>query len=343
MLCGLIMAGGKGTRFWPASTEKKPKQFLSLTDDKTMLQLTVSRLNKIMPLSQIFIVTGESYKYLVQEQIKGLQEENIILEPTGRNTAPCILLSCLYISKIYENSNIAVFPSDHTIEDVDTFVNSIRIANEYIDKNKEAIITIGIKPTHAETDYGYIKCIKNDEEVLKVERFVEKPTLSKANEYLADDHYLWNAGMFVFSSNEMLMECSKYIPAIYDKLKILEEIEFHDFNKTVQQIYHECDSISIDYAIMEKSKHIFVIPSSFGWDDVGNWKALERYMKIDLDGNIKKGEAKFLNSENNVVYSTDKEIILLNVNDIYCVETNDKVVIGYKDELDLLHKYRGKI
>lgn len=187
MLCALIMAGGKGTRFWPKSTEDMPKQFLNLIDEKTMIQLTYERLLKIMPSERIFVVTGEKYKSLVEEQLNTLPSKNIIVEPTGRNTAPCILLSALYIKQIYKDANLAVLPSDHMIRDSEEFCKILQTADEYVEKeNNNGIVTIGITPDRPETGYGYIKYEKSDNNVIKVERFVEKPNLETAKKYLEE-------------------------------------------------------------------------------------------------------------------------------------------------------------
>ena len=187
MLCALIMAGGKGTRFWPKSTENMPKQFLDLIDKKTMIQLTYERLLKIIPSERIFVITGEKYKEIVEKQLDTLPNRNIIIEPTGRNTAPCILLACMYIKQIYKNASIAVVPSDHAIANNNEFCKILQRAKDYVEnENENAIVTIGITPNRAETGYGYIKYEKNNEEVIKVERFVEKPNLETAKKYLED-------------------------------------------------------------------------------------------------------------------------------------------------------------
>ena len=187
MLCALIMAGGKGTRFWPKSTEEVPKQFLNLIDNKTMIQLTYERLLKIVPKERIFIVTDSRYTNKVKEQIQGIDEKNIIIEPAGRNTAPCILLASLYIKQIYDEATIAVLPSDHAIMDSEGFCNTLKTAENYVEfENKKAIVTIGITPDRPETGYGYIKYIENNDKVIKVEKFVEKPDIETAKKYLEE-------------------------------------------------------------------------------------------------------------------------------------------------------------
>lgn len=342
-LCVLIMAGGKGTRFWPKSTEEKPKQFLNLIGNKTMLQLTVERSLKITSIEKIFIVTGEIYKEIVKEQLPELPARNIIIEPTGRNTAPCILLSTLYIKQIYGNSNVVVLPSDHIINEVDNFCYTINKANEYISyENNKAIITIGITPTRPETGYGYIKYLeKKYKEVVKVEKFVEKPNIEKAKQYLKEGCYLWNAGMFVFNTEYMLEELKNNCKESYKLLLGLPKIDDKKYDIELERVYKECEKISIDYAVMEKSKNVYVIPSELGWDDIGTWKCLERYIEHDENGNVSIGETFTEDAKNNVIYAENKKIILLGVEDLFCIDSNGVLIIGKKDKLSEAHNYRN--
>lgn len=342
MLCALIMAGGKGTRFWPKSTEDLPKQFLNLIDEKTMIQLTYERLLKNIPSERIFVVTGERYKELVEEQLDTLPTRNIIVEPTGRNTAPCILLACMYIKQIYEDACIAVLPSDHAIANNDEFCKILQMADNYVEnENKNAIVTIGITPDRPETGYGYIKYEKSQENIIKVESFVEKPDLETAKKYLDAGNYLWNAGMFIFNVDNMLNELKENYSG-YEVLKDLPKIEDSNYIEVLNKLYPECESISIDYAVMEKSKNIYVIPGDFGWDDIGTWMSLLRYIKPDENGNYLKGNVTTYNSKENIVYSGEKKIILLNAKDIFCIDSDDVIVIGNRDSLKEVHELRNK-
>ncbi len=295
MLCALIMAGGKGTRFWPASTEDKPKQFLKQISEKAMIQMTVNRLLPIIPIEQIFICTSEKYYDLVKEQLPELSPKNIIIEPVGRNTAPCILLSSLYIQQIYTDCKIVVLPSDSAINDEKSYLQTLKAANNFLNNQSNAIVTIGITPNRSEVGYGYIKTDKyittlNDKKILKVEKFVEKPSEERAKFYLSEGNYLWNAGMFVFDVRFMIEQFKKLVPDIYNLLIQLPNIYDDKYKLILNKLYPECEPISVDYAIMEKSQDIYVIPSEFGWDDVGSWEALERYMKIDLIDHQAQGE-----------------------------------------------------
>lgn len=346
MLNVLIMAGGKGTRFWPMSTDERPKQFLRLIDEKTMLQATVDRLKPLVNIDHVFICTGKQYINIVKEQLPKLPEKNIIIEPIGRNTAPCILLSTLYINQIYENSNIVVLPSDHMINNQKKFVDTINDANLFLNNNKDSIVTIGITPNRPETGYGYINYDKeidniNNHYIMNVSKFVEKPNIEKAKQYLTDGHYLWNAGMFMFNSSFILDEFKKYYNS-YELLNSLPTIDSENYYQELEKKYCQCEAISIDYSIMEKSHNICVIPADFGWDDIGSWKALERYINKDKNSNILKGNIKVIDSNGNIVYGSDKEIILHDIDDIYCIDTGEKIVIGKKENLHMVHKLRGK-
>ena len=341
--CVLIMAGGKGTRFWPKSTEEKPKQFINLIEDRTMIQLTVDRIKNILPIEKIFVATGEKYIDLVKEQLPDLPDRNIIVEPVGRNTAPCILLASLYIKQIYNNCNIAVLPSDHLIKNEKEFLNTLKIANNFVKEDKEAIVTIGITPDRPETGYGYIKYNKSDKNtVVKVDRFVEKPDLEKAKQYLESKEYLWNAGMFIFSVDYMLKELEKNYNKTFQLLQQLPSIYDENYGKILSEIYPESENISIDYAVMEKSKNIYVIPSNFGWDDIGTWKSLERYIEKDEKDNLIKGQASIYDSSNNVLYSGDKKIVVIGLDNIFCIESDDMIVIGPKEKMEELKNYREK-
>ena len=345
--CALIMAGGRGTRFWPKSTEKKPKQFLNLVGNKTMIQETFERINKKIPSTQIFVVTCEKYKKLVMEQLPYLSEKNIIIEPFGKNTASCILLATIYIKQIYNNCNIAVFPSDHIISNVDEFTNILDTANNYVESNKKAIVTIGIKPNRPEIGYGYIKCTRkedylNNMKVVKVEKFVEKPDLETAKKYLDEGKYLWNAGMFIFNCDFMLEELKKNLEKNYNLLINLPKIDSKDYYIELKKAYEQCESISIDYAVMEKSNDIYVIPSEFGWDDIGTWKSLQRYIKPDTESNIIKGNVKTYNSTNNVIYAGNKKVMLIDIDNIFLIESDDVIVVGNKEGLNKVHSFRNE-
>lgn len=333
MLCALIMAGGKGTRFWPLSTADKPKQFLKLLGSETMIQMTVKRINKLIPIHKIFICTTEKYLNLVKEQLPNLPLENIIIEPEGRNTAPCIALSSMLIKRRFNDTNIVVLPSDHLIRDEERFLNDIDEANKFLETNKDAIITLGMKPDRVETGYGYIKVNKLSygDNIKKVESFVEKPTFAKAKEYLESQDYLWNGGMFLWNVNNIILKIKEYLPNTYNALSELLTSEENEINKIISENYLKTDAISIDYGILEKAKNIYVIPCNCGWDDVGNWTSVERYSDKDNVGNVFKAQGTLYNCKNNIVL-THKNILLNDVENLIVVETDDYIMISSKKQ-----------
>lgn len=338
MLCALIMAGGKGTRFWPLSTEEKPKQFLNLIGEDTMIQMTVNRIKPIIPIDRIFVCTGKKYVDLVKEQLPELPETNIIVEPEGRNTAPCIALSAFIIKRYYKDANMVVLPSDHLIKDEEEFRNIIESANDFIDSNQDSIITLGMQPTRPETGYGYIRCgneerKRNGYTIVKVDAFVEKPNKEKAQKYLCDGNHLWNGGMFIWSVDNILNQISKYSPDTYNSLEKLSEAKENEIQNIINSKYSQTEAISIDYAVLEKSKDIYVIPSDFGWDDVGSWEALDRYRDKDEAGNVLVGNTKTLNGENNLVISSNNSVVVEGLSDIYVIENDGKILVGHKSNV----------
>ncbi|RII35011.1 mannose-1-phosphate guanylyltransferase [Clostridium chromiireducens] len=348
MICALIMAGGKGTRFWPLSTEKKPKQFLNLIGKESMIQMTVNRIKPIIPIEKIFVCTGESYVDLVKEQLPELPQRNIIIEPEGRNTAPCITLSALVIGRYFKDSTMIVLPSDHLIKDEEKFRSIINKANNFIENNEEAIITLGMKPSRLETGYGYIKYHSKIAEsymfeVLKVDKFVEKPNKAKAKEYLQDGYYLWNGGIFLWKIQTIIKEIKKYSPRTYEAIHEIENIKEENLQNFIQDQYHETESISIDYAVLEKSKNIYVIPSEIGWDDIGTWKAVERYKEKDINDNILYGNARVIESKSNIAINNGKRIVMIGIDDVMTLETDDSIYIVNKDYMEKLRDYQNII
>lgn len=345
MLCALIMAGGKGTRFWPLSTEDKPKQFLKLIDENTMIQMTVNRLKKLIPIERIFVVTSHKYKELLQQQLPELPTRNIIFEPVGRNTAPCIALSAFIINKYYKNSTLAVVPSDHLIEDENEFIRVLETAQNYVAKNEKAIVTLGMKPTRPETGYGYInfgqnRHLENSHEIIDVLQFVEKPTLEIAEKYIENGNYLWNSGMFVWKTTNILRLTEKYLNSTYNVLKEIAISDDENFQDSINSRYSEVENISVDYAIMEKADNIYVIPCDFGWDDVGSWGAIERYSKKDKSNNVCNGKITTIDSFNNIFISNNKPILAVGLDNVLCVETEDVILILNKENSCKINELR---
>ena len=275
----LIMAGGRGERFWPKSRRNLPKQFLSLTDDgKTMIQLTVERILPMVKLEDIYISTNKDYRNLVLEQLPGLPEENVLCEPVGRNTAPCIGLGAMHIAKRYGDAMMFVLPSDHLIQFNRMFLATLEDAREVAEKG-ENLVTVGIAPDYPETGYGYIKFNPHEMEgrAYKVDRFVEKPSLEVAKEYLATEEYLWNSGMFIWKVSSILKNMEQLMPQTYEGLlRIRDAIQTPEEELVLAREFAAFASQSIDYGIMEKARNIYILPGTFGWDDVGSWLAVQR-------------------------------------------------------------------
>ena len=331
----LIMAGGKGERFWPKSRQGLPKQFLSLTgDNKTMIQLAVERISDNVLIADTFVVTNEKYKELVKEQLPGLPEENIICEPEGRNTAPCIGLGAAVISSRYpdEDPTIIVLPSDHMVKDVIAFNDRIKTACEAADE-KKGIVTIGIRPGYPETGYGYIRYDRSSEEngVFKDSSFVEKPDLDTAKKYLESGEYLWNSGMFVWNLSTIRDSFKTFLPETYDVLKKIKEHILSDSTKKIKELFKETEAESVDYAIMEKADNIYIIPGDFGWDDVGSWLALSRINDTDQNGNFITGNVTALDTYGCIIdSSSDRLVATLGAKDLVIVDTEDVLLVTDK-------------
>lgn len=336
MLTAVIMAGGKGERFWPRSRMNLPKQFLKLTDDRTMIQKTVERLKGLVADENIYISTTVDYKPLVREQLPQVPEENIILEPCGRNTAPCIGLAAVHIHRKHPNATMLVLPSDHLIKNEALFLSTLRHADTIasIDHN---LVTIGIMPSHPETGYGYIQLERDGSDaygdnVFKVARFVEKPDMKTAQRYVESGEYLWNSGMFVWKVQTILENYQTHLPEMYAQLQqIGQAIDSVTYEEILNKVYSQMVNISIDYGIMEKSVKIYVLPGIFGWDDVGSWNALERIMGADADGNVVRGNALLVNTENSIIEAQGKMIAVVGMENLIVVDTEDVILICDKD------------
>lgn len=330
----LIMAGGRGERFWPRSRQNKPKQFLSLTDDgKTMLQLTVERILPLVDIEDIFVVTNRGYWKLVHDQLPELSEENILCEPVGKNTAPCIGLGAVHIAKKYQDAVMIVLPSDHLIKCVSLFLNTLSDACEVAEQGSN-LVTLGIAPDCPETGYGYIKF--RSEETLgrafAVERFVEKPNLETAKAYLASEQYLWNSGMFIWKTSTILENLSNYLPEIYAGLCRIEESIGTPVEKQVlENAFQAFKAESIDYGVMEKAKNIYILSGAFGWDDVGSWLAVSRIKRSNELGNVVDGNVITVDTKNTTIQGSGKLIAAVGLDNMIVVDSEDALLICEKD------------
>lgn len=340
-ITALIMAGGRGERFWPRSRKKTPKQFLSLTDDgKTMIQLTVERISELVELEDVYIVTNQEYKALVLEQLPGIPEKNILCEPIGRNTAPCIGLGAMYISKKYDDAIMLVLPSDHLVKFNKMFISTLKDACVVAEQAKN-LVTLGITPDYPETGYGYIKfdAQKVSGRAYMVERFIEKPTLEVAKEYLSSQEYLWNSGMFIWKVSSILYNMEKYMPVLYKGLEKIKDAIGTDREKSVLELeFLKMNSQSIDYGIMEKAENIYVVPGTFGWDDVGAWPAIERIKKTNEMGNVVDGNVITVDTHNCVIQGEHKLIATVGLENLIIVDTEDAMLICEKDSANNIKK-----
>lgn len=326
----MIMAGGRGERFWPKSRKNLPKQFLSLTDDGvTMIQHTVKRIRPLVDMEDIYIVTNRDYKKLAMEQLPELPEKNILCEPVGRNTAPCVGLAAMHIGKKYDDALMIVLPSDHLIKYNSMFVDVLKDACAVAEKG-DNLTTIGITPNYPETGYGYIKFDPDQSEgrAYGVECFVEKPDLKTAKEYLADESYLWNSGMFVWKISTILKDIEKFLPEMYEGLlKIKAAIGTEEQEAVLEEEFTKFVSESIDYGIMEKAQNIYVLPGTFGWDDVGSWLAVGRIRSTNEFGNAVQGNVITVETKNSIIEGSDKLIATVGLEDMIVVDTEDALLI----------------
>ncbi|MCW9705748.1 mannose-1-phosphate guanylyltransferase [Fodinibius salsisoli] len=335
MLHAVIMAGGSGTRFWPRSTQEHPKQFLNLFGDRTMLQKTVDRIEELIPAERTWVITNERYEDLVHEQLPDVPLQNIVGEPMPKNTAPCVALAAALIHDQDPDGTMVVLPADHLIEDTETFLAVLETAQAKA-KAGENLITVGIEPGHPETGYGYIEFDKDSSgiyagrEVKKVHQFREKPDKEKAQEFLDSGNFLWNSGMFVWTTSTILKEFDRFQPEIKKEAdKLQNSVGTDSQDEAINTFYQNCPSISIDYGIMESSNNVFVVPGSFGWNDVGSWKAVYELRSKDENKNVIETEtAALTNAGGNLIQSkSGKMIALVGVENLAVVETDDAILV----------------
>ena len=333
----VIMAGGIGSRFWPMSTPECPKQFIDVMGcGRSLIQLTADRFDGVCPRENMWVVTSEKYIDIVREQLPEIPESNILAEPCARNTAPCIAFACWKIKKKHPNANVVVTPSDALVIDTGEFRRVMEKALRFTDDGS-AIVTIGIRPTRPETGYGYIQFQRDETAsampgVYQVDRFVEKPNLETAKEYLASRRYLWNSGMFVWTTTSILMNLQQFMPDIYAGLEqIAAAVGTPDFETVLEQQYAAFRSESIDFGVMEKADCIYTIPGNFGWDDVGNWLALERINATNELGNYIEGDVITVNTQRSTICGKNKLIAAVGVEELIVIDTEDATLICAKD------------
>ncbi len=326
----VIMAGGIGSRFWPFSRKSHPKQFQDiLGTGKTLIQQTAARFNSICPNENIYVVTNEAYKGLVEEQLPFLESHQILLEPVMRNTAPCVAYACYKIASRNPGANIVVAPADHIIMEPAVFAEKVAIVLEQT-LQQDILVTLGIKPSRADIGYGYIQVLP---ELLgplnKVKTFTEKPNLELATLFLESGDFVWNAGIFLFNVKAMIKAFEKLLPEVAFPFAEISDTYFADGeHDAVRAAYYQCKNISIDYGIMEKADNVYVLPSSFGWSDLGTWKSFfETVGPNDKHGNVLQGNVMAYETVNSIVKAAGDKLVVVQGLDNFIVAAHGNVVL----------------
>ncbi len=346
----VIMAGGVGSRFWPMSTTEHPKQFIDvLGTGKTLLQLTVERFGSLVKPENIWVVTNQKYADIVARQLPDMPQSNILCEPCRRNTAPCIAYISWRIKSRDPKANIVVTPSDHIVMDVKEFQRVISECMKFT-CDTDAIVTLGMKPNRPETGYGYIQAnlsansLRN-KGIFRVDSFREKPDLATATQYIKESNYFWNAGIFIWNVNTIVNAFRMYQPSmakIFESMLPLYGTEREQ--EAINERFPECESISVDYAIMEKAEEIFVCPSDFGWSDLGTWGSLHQQSQRDLYGNACIGpDISMFESHNCIVHTTQERKVVIQGLDGYIVaENNGTLLICKLSEEQRIKQFAGE-
>jgi mannose-1-phosphate guanylyltransferase len=326
---GIIMAGGGGTRFWPLSRQRTPKQLLNLTGKDLMINETIDRVSTILDKKDIFIVTNANQETLMRDKVDpAILPDHILIEPSARNTAACIGYAAFEIIRKYGDGIMCIFPADHYIKNVSTFTDIFNKAIE-IANREDCLLTIGIEPTFPSTGYGYIKYDKSSADYAKqVIEFVEKPNYELANSYVNSGNYSWNSGMFIWKASAILENFKRYLPKVYHFLEIIgNSMNTPAERETILDIYPQIPSISIDYGIMERSDNVKVIPGDLGWNDVGSWDNLNSLYSPDQNGNIIKGQQIAIDTNNCILFSKKRLIATIGIENLIVVETDDAVLV----------------
>lgn len=337
------MAGGSGTRFWPRSKVVKPKQYLNLFGNESLLQSTVKRFETFTDDRNIYIVSSKTQAKVLEEQTPMLPKENLIYEPVGKNTLPCIGLAAMFAERENPDGIMVVSPSDHLIENVELFRDTVLTGAE-IAKEKDGIVTIGITPAYPATGYGYVK---TGEDItgtgrirqFKVERFVEKPNEETAKEYLRQGGFFWNSGLFIFKISVFLKAVQQFAPDLYrDLRKIQADLGTPSFEQTLDTIYRAVESISVDYGIMEHARNIYLVEGSFDWNDLGSWESVYLTDKKDENGNAGSGEAILLDTRNSYVYSDSGLVAVVGLDDVVVVQDGNTTLVCKRDKTEDVKK-----
>jgi len=338
------MAGGVGERFWPLSRRLRPKQLLDLSGQGSMIELTVGRLSGLSSPEETVIVTNVDQRDAILEAVSGrVPPENVIGEPVGKNTAPCIGLAAMLLRKQHGNQPMLVLPADHLVEPIESFQSLARSAASFVAEHG-CLLTFGIKPTRPETGYGYIRAgaplaEEGDAELFRAEEFLEKPDAETARAFLEDGNYFWNSGMFMWTTDVILGEISTHLSELHGVLGRIEaEMGTRPLPEVLKEQYHQAPSISIDYGIMEKASDVVVLKAEFSWNDVGSWEFVRDVRRADDAGNVSDGEYVAIDANNNTIVSPERLVAILGVDDVVVVDGGDTILVCRRDRAQEVKK-----
>ncbi len=343
MNIGLILSGGQGLRLWPASRKNSPKQTLSFSDtQESLLEATARRLSILCGQDNLAVVTVKEQRHWIDQLLPNIASDRIITEPSPKNTAPAIGLAAVFLDAHSPNATLCIVPADHHIQDEKQFVQTLQqgcaIASEHT-----TTVTVGIKPTHPHTGYGYLECgDHNHHEALTIKRFIEKPPLETAQQYVDSQDYLWNSGIFIVSTKHILSEINIHLPELGNALnKINTTLKTHGKPAAYQQaieLYHDITPISIDQGVMEHTNNIVALQGTFGWNDVGSWESVAEFYNTDDNNNVAKGDIITKDATNNIIIGQDgKPLVVIGLHDSVVVQSENGTLVISKDKLQTLH------
>lgn len=340
-LYAVILAGGGGTRLWPKSRKKTPKQFLKLVGDRTMMQIAAERINKVVDWDHMIVVTNQMYQEEVKNQLPQIPTEQIITEPEKRDTALAMLVGSIYAQNLDSEAVVINMASDHVVEDDQEFVKVINAAAQ-VAAQKKHLLTVGITPTHPTNAFGYVKIGQEMDKVgkglslFKVDSFTEKPNVATARAYISTGKYFWNANMYVWSVETITNAFAQHMPQMFEQVQILSGVSSQVFHQKLSEVYGQAEAISIDYAISEKADNLALIPGDFGWNDVGDWRVVFDLGKKNLVGNVVIGDDEgtktlAINSRNNLIYADKRLVAMVGIDDLIVIDTPEILMIVPKE------------
>jgi mannose-1-phosphate guanylyltransferase len=340
VIYGVVMAGGKGERFWPLSNESHPKQLLAITSDRNMLQVTLDRIAEFIPMDRTIIVAGSNIKKDIIEECTRVEESNMLAEPFGRNTCLAVGCAAVHLQKKDPEAVMVVLSADHLIQPAGKLIKAIKVGTKVAAK-EDKLITIGIVPTRAETGYGYIELSDKGREIDQVNiynvlAFKEKPRPTVAQQYYYGGRHLWNSGMFIWSVKAILKALEQHMPEMHEQLtEYARHIGSNNEEEARELLYQEAEPVSIDVAVMEQADNVLTLKGDFIWDDVGSWLSLQRFREQDKDNNVVVGQAVMLDSYESTIYNDDNGLIAtLGISDLVIAKSGDVVMVAHKTQLD---------